>query len=92
MFTTKEEQDFFMDHLSKNIKVLEYGSGGSTKEIAKLVDSIVSVEHQFSWYNQLINEVPDNCKLILKVPDIEYTEGGDCGTYEQFKSYIESPI
>ena len=92
MFTSEIEQSFFMNHLNSDMTVLEYGSGQSTKEIAQKVKSIVSVEHQVNWYNQLINEVPNNCKLLLKVPDTEYIEGGYCGTYEQFKSYIESPI
>jgi hypothetical protein len=92
MFTTTNEQDFFMNHLSKNMKVLEYGSGSSTKEIAKMVDHITSVEHQIDWYNELVNDIPINCRLILKTPDLEYVEGFECGSYEQFSSYIEAPI
>ena len=92
MFTSEIEQHFFMNHLNSNMKVLEYGSGQSTKEIAQKVKSIISIEHQTNWYNQLVNDIPNNCKLILKTPDLHYIEGGDCGTYEQFKSYIELPI
>lgn len=92
MFTSEIEQHFFMNHLNSDMKVLEYGSGQSTREIAQKVKSIISIEHQPNWYNQLINNVPNNCNLILKIPDMEYIEGGHCGTYEQFKNYIEAPI
>lgn len=92
MFTSETEQLFFINHLNSDMNVLEYGSGQSTREIAQKVKSIISIEHQANWYNKLINDIPNNCNLILTPPNMEYTEGGHCGTYEQFKNYIESPI
>ena len=35
MFTQQNEEDFFMNQINKDSLVLEYGSGVSTKEIAK---------------------------------------------------------
>lgn len=92
MFTQKNEEVFFMNHITKYSKILEYGSGVSTNEISKNCSYIISIEHQEEWYNKLKNELPPNCKLILKKPDLPYNEGGHCGTYDEFKSYIESPI
>jgi hypothetical protein len=92
MFTQKNEEDFFMSHISNDSLVLEYGSGVSTKEIAKKCKLITSIEHQEDWYNKLKNELPSNCELILKTTDLPYIEGGHCGTYDEFKSYIESPL
>ena len=92
MFTQKNEEDFFMSHISNDSLVLEYGSGVSTKEIAKKCKLITSIEHKEDWYNKLKNELPSNCELILKTPDLPYIEGGHCGTYDEFKSYIESPL
>lgn len=93
MFTNSQEQQFFISHIKNNHRVLEYGSGESTLEIAKIAGSIVSVEHQPLWYNKLINLIPNNnCKLFLQTPDKPYLEGGHCGTYEQFKSYINTPL
>lgn len=92
MFTNKEEQIFFLSHINNTHNILEYGSGESTLEIAKICKSIVSVEHQSIWYNKLINFIPYNCKLLLYPPDKLYKEGGHCGTYEEFKTYINSPI
>lgn len=92
MFTQQNEEDFFMNHINGDSLVLEYGSGVSTKEIAKKCKFITSIEHQENWYNKLKNEIPNNCELILKKPDLPYIEGGHCGTYDEFKSYIESPL
>lgn len=92
MFTSKEEQDFFMSHLDENTRVLEYGSGESTIEISKIVKKIVSIEHQKVWYDKVKSISPSNCDLILQIPDEVYDEGGLDGTYEQFKSYINSPV
>lgn len=92
MFTQKNEEDFFMNHIKNDLIVLEYGSGVSTKEIAKKCKFIISIEHQENWYNQLKKELPTNCELILKTPDLPYVEGATCGSYDEFKSYIESPL
>jgi len=70
MFTTTNESVFFLAEIDKTKKVLEYGSGQSTFEIADKCLNIISIEHQEDWYK----------------------EGGHCGTYEEFKSYIEAPL
>jgi hypothetical protein len=92
MFTEKNEEEFFFNEINENSKVLEYGSGVSTTEIANKCKTILSIEHQENWYDKMKNEIPNNCELIFKNPDLPYIEGGDCGTYEEFKSYIEAPI
>jgi hypothetical protein len=93
MFTTNDESNFFLKHIEKNHKVLEYGSGQSTSEIATRCEKLISIEHQKSWYNQVINSVPSNVTLILAEPDEIYLENTyNCGSYNQFKSYINSPI
>jgi protein O-GlcNAc transferase len=92
MFASKNEEIFFMDHLKEHHKVLEYGSGNSTIEISKKVKEVISIEHQESWFNNISQQVSDNCKIILKSPNLHYTEGGHCGTYEEFKDYVDSPI
>jgi predicted O-methyltransferase YrrM len=81
-----------MSHLKDTHSVLEFGSGTSTFEIANKVKKIISIEHQKKWYDSLILESPENCTLILKEPNLPYVEGLSCGTYDEFKDYIESPI
>lgn len=92
MFTTIDESVFFLAEIDKTKKVLEYGSGQSTFEIADKCLNIISVEHQEDWYNKLQDGLLPNCEIILKKPDLPYIEGGHCGTYEEFKSYIEAPL
>lgn len=92
MFTNQEEQKFFLSHINNTHHILEYGSGQSTLEISAICKSIVSIEHQSLWYNKLNNLVPKNCTLLLREPDRHYVEGGHCGTYEEFETYINSPI
>lgn len=90
MFMPKDEENFFLKHLKSNHKVLEYGSGESTKQIAERVESVLSIEHQKSWYEKVSKEVPNNAEIVLVEPNFPHT-GGD-GSYEQFKNYIEYPI
>ena len=92
MFIDPSEQKFFLQHLSDTQNVLEYGSGESTLEISKIVKSLISIEHQQVWFDKISPSIPTNCKLILSLPDKKYVEGGYCGTYEEFETYINSPI
>jgi predicted O-methyltransferase YrrM len=92
MFTNQNEEEFFFKSINKNSKILEYGSGVSTFEIAKICEKITSIEHQKHWYEQLNNSKPDNCEIIFEAPNLPYIEGITCGSYEEFKSYIEAPI
>jgi hypothetical protein len=92
MFVNENEEKFFFMGINDTNKVLEYGSGASTIKIAEKCKSILSIEHQKNWYDSNINNLPENCELLLREPDLPYTEGGHCGTYDEFKSYIEVPI
>jgi hypothetical protein len=91
MFTTNEEENFFMSHIDESKKVLEYGSGMSTIQISRKCKSIVSVEHQENWYNKIKIELPNNAEILFRKPNLPY-EGPHCGTYEEFKDYVEAPL
>lgn len=92
MFMQDEEQEFFLKYLNKTQKVLEYGSGESTNQIAERVHSLISIEHQSHWYKKIYETKKENITLILAEPDAPYIEGGDCGSYDQFKSYINASL
>lgn len=92
MFTNKSEKDFLFSHLNQEQKVLEYGSGESTIEISKEVKSVLSIEHQKEWYEKILQKISSNVNLILKEPNLPYKEGGHCGTYEEFRDYVEYPL
>lgn len=91
MFSTQQEALFFLSHINKTHKVLEYGSGESTIQIANLCKKILSIEHQENWYLRIKSMLPKNAEIKLKIPNLPYNEGGHCGTYEEFKDYIEYP-
>ena len=92
MYTSENESFFFLSFLKPHHHVLEYGSGQSTNQIAKHVKTLISIEHQNRWYQKLNTELENNVTLILAKPDLPYEEGKDCGSYEQFKTYINAPI
>lgn len=87
-----EEENLFLNYLKPDMKVLEYGSGFSTLEIAKRVKSVVSIEHNEKWYNELKQEIPSNVQLHYvpanAEPKPEYTDG----TYDDFKDYADMPL
>jgi hypothetical protein len=89
MFVQIDESRFFLDSIKKTDRVLEYGSGESTKEIASRCKELVSVEHQKNWYDMVVTGIPENVELLLKEPNLPYIEGTyNCGTYDEFEDYI----
>ena len=93
MFTHKSEQDFLFSYLKPEFRVLEYGSGESTVEISKIVKEIVTVEHIEEWANFVKKLELPNATVLYNPPDLSYEEGidGKDGTFEEFKTYIQSP-
>lgn len=58
--------------LTKDMKVFEWGSGGSTIFFAKRVDTIISIEYDPVWYNKVSQFLKKNgllnCHCFLKEP------------------------
>ena len=92
MFTNKREEEFFMNHLNNDQKVLEWGSGESTIQISIRGKEIISIEHQSQWFDSIMQRKPDNVYLYLGKPNLPYREGGHDGTYEEFKDYCDFPL
>ena len=63
--------------LDKKIKsdmtVFEYGSGNSTFWLSQKVASIISYEHDFSWYNSIKEKLPGNVDYRY----CEFERGGE---------------
>lgn len=59
-------------YLSKDMRVLEYGSGGSTLFFCQRVKELVSIEHDAKWFELVENRVRNknslNTKLFLVLP------------------------
>jgi hypothetical protein len=71
-WTTYSFIRFIENHLNKEMSLFEYGSGNSTFFYAEHVKSLITVEHNKSWYEKLIPKIPGNVKLILKDLDVNY--------------------
>ena len=56
----------FLDgRLNKTMRVMEYGSGGSTAWYGRRVDHVTSVEHDPQWYDAVKRTIPANVDLVL---------------------------
>jgi len=55
--------NFFTNRLNINLNVFEFGSGNSSLFFAKRVKSLISVEHNKDWFEQLKVSLPKNSKL-----------------------------
>ena len=56
---------FLEDRLSDEMTIFEYGSGGSTAWYGRRVATVISVEHDLHWYEQVRNDLPSNVDLVL---------------------------
>ena len=69
---TYEAIDWLNDFLSKEKKIFEYGSGGSTLFFIKKAGKVVSVEHDRAWYGMVREKLEEkrllNVDYLLKVP------------------------
>ncbi|MCH6202123.1 hypothetical protein MMU07_21275 [Aquiflexum sp. LQ15W] len=64
---TFEAIDFLKGIVKPEMKVFEYGSGGSTKFFAERVAEIHSVEHDELWYNMVKTKLVDCPNLHLNL-------------------------
>lgn len=87
-------------HLSKEMNVFEWGSGGSTIFIAERAKSIVSIEYGQRWYYRLLFHLKikriNNCVLKLILPEHSgeeiYRSQGKYGNlyFEKFVKSIDT--
>lgn len=106
MMNNEDEVKFLFECIDGK-DVLEWGSGGSTLAILKLCKTLVSIEHDETWYNKVIAEL-SNEKSCIKVSPSITTYGGEklCyyliqrnaeeapghdGTFDQYLDYIKLP-
>lgn len=69
--------DFLKQILTKEMRVFEYGSGGSTVYYAKRVKEVISVEHDQLWNDKVTNYIKlkkySNVKSYLIQPNLNTT-------------------
>lgn len=57
--------DFLSNRLTKELNILEFGSGNSTFYFASKTKSVTSIEHNQLWYNKLKIKLPSNAKILF---------------------------
>lgn len=62
--------EFIKPLLQKNMRVFEWGSGNSTLFLAKLCQKVVTIEHEYDWYEKLRRIVPEN--VDMRYYELEY--------------------
>ncbi|MFA5871100.1 MAG: hypothetical protein WC858_00085 [Parcubacteria group bacterium] len=71
-----EAKDWLDEFLKKDMRVFEWGSGGSTFYFSKRTKKVVSVEHDDSWHKKveetLLKEKINNCEYHLIAPYKNY--------------------
>ncbi len=64
--------EWLESHLTPEMCVFEYGSGGSTLFLAEHVAQVVSIEHDQGFYEHMMNKLQDegvtNCTYTLSAP------------------------
>jgi len=92
--------DWLDTYLKPNMRVFEYGAGGSTLFLAKHVQHVVSVEHDEGFY-ELVKEILakrgiTNCELLLHKPEPCETSSLGFASYQTkykglcFESYVKA--
>jgi predicted O-methyltransferase YrrM len=95
-----EAIDWLESFLTRDMQVLEWGSGGSTIFFAKRVHSVVTIEHDPEWYSTLFHQLRQgdisNVRLVL-CPPVESETGDEAYTSTDaayrglsFRSYTEA--
>lgn len=77
--------------IRKTDRVFEYGSGGSTLWLAAHANSVVSVEHDETWFEKTRPAMPSNAKVLLRQADDEFTSDVS-GPYCSAISEAEAPF
>ena len=57
--------EMLLSKITKDTKLLEFGSGNSTVFFSNLTNNITSIEHDKKWYNNIKPQLNSNVKYIL---------------------------
>jgi hypothetical protein len=80
---------FLKKHLKKELRIFEYGSGGSTLFFANFAKSLISIEHDPSWVENVKRTLEEkrytNCLVQLIAPE---PNSPDAEESPDFASYL----
>ena len=58
--------NFIESRLQQAFRVFEYGCGNSTIWLSKWVSVVISIEHDASWTQRIMPQLPANSKIIVR--------------------------
>jgi hypothetical protein len=91
---SKEEIELLLEIITDK-KVFEYGSGSSTLWLSKYAKSVISIEHDLSWFKTVESIIAscDNAKVFHVPPSESWdpSKGLD-GTLTEFYNYVNYPL
>jgi hypothetical protein len=61
------------ERLRSDMRLFEYGSGYSTLYYADRVASVLSVEYDSAWFEDISRRVPSNAHILLRPQDVDGT-------------------
>lgn len=79
--------DFLETKISKEMRVFEWGCGGSTEWWASKVSQIISVEHNQEWYKKTTEKLADVDENLIKVNFIKLEYNGEYSSF--IKNYTK---
>jgi protein-L-isoaspartate O-methyltransferase len=71
---TYSANEWVKARIRRTDRVFEYGCGGSTLWLAANVASVVSVEHDQSWFAKIQAGLPENAQILLRAAEGETSE------------------
>lgn len=90
---------YLENYLKRDMRVFEYGSGGSTLFFAQIVKGVISVEHDLNWFKKIRDEVIlkkyNNVNLINICPVLDSNSEWYYYSYNanysnmSFKEYVQ---
>ena len=93
---SEAEVEMIDSHLSPSCSVVEWGMGGSTVHLSGTVGRLVSVEHDFKWYQAVAGSMPVRYGVTLCHVPLSCTPPGQGDSYpagyrRAWREYVEHP-
>ena len=68
IWMSDKEIELIKRNLKPSDVMMEWGSGGSTFYLSKLVSEYYSIEHDPIWFDKIKHDLPKNVRYFLKPP------------------------
>lgn len=85
---TQAEADFLLKNLKHTDKILEWGSGQISLQIASKIKHACVITHDLKQYGEIIEKGIENINALY-IP-VNKPQQSDDGTFDEFKDYIHA--